>query len=148
MYPRNCNYIPSSGRDLCLLEDVHTCTGTHQAPFAGSLSGECNWSQVHPITGYEGPERMYRCSSNLSLNSTLDGDGSSKPSSDRFTPEERPRRAGGWVNTSTDLNEYGKSHPLPSIPQQFLYRRRSLGPPSSTAELKDAWSYVRTPSMS
>ena len=51
--------------------------------------------KVHPITGHEGPEGEYRCSSTLSLTSVLDGLGGQ-----RYAPTAvGPRYAGAYAPT-------------------------------------------------
>ena len=46
---------------------------------------------IHSVTRHEGPEGEQRCSSTLSLNSTLDGNGWSTPRPDCFSPGESLR---------------------------------------------------------
>ena len=56
---------------------------------AKSLRGKGK-GNVHPRTGHESPERENRYSSSLSLTSSLDAGGWSKPRPDRFTPGKDP----------------------------------------------------------
>ena len=53
----------------------------------------------------------------------------------------------GWAQAPVST---GAENLIPYRPARCksLYRRRCPGPPSSTAEVKDAWSYVSTPPLS
>jgi hypothetical protein len=66
------------------VQSVLTGTGDHPASI--------HWvkGKVHPRTGHEGPEGDWRYSSTVSLISTIDGGGWSKPRPGPFTPGKDP----------------------------------------------------------
>jgi hypothetical protein len=68
--------------------------------------------KVYPRTGHEGPEGEQRCSSTLSLTSTLDGGGCSAPRPGRFTAGKEVEWAPRPVCTGAgDFNPTGIRSP-------------------------------------